>query len=176
MKKNLVALALGVCALGAGFSALARMHNDYIDRARVIAVTRMYETVRVSRPMEECRTERVVRHEPRRDSYAGVLAGGIIGGVIGKQFGRGDGKAAMTVAGSLLGASIGNDLGQPGYARRYVSDERRCEVYDREEIEEQLIGYRVEYRYKGQTFVTRTSEHPGRYIPVRVDVEPIRDY
>jgi uncharacterized protein YcfJ len=176
MNKTFVAVALGVCMLSGTVSAVARGHHDYVDQARVISATPLYEAVRINRPVEECWTETVVREERYRKSYTGTLAGGILGGVIGNQFGRGSGKTAMTVAGTLLGASIGNDLSGDRYPRRYVTDERRCEVYDRYETREQLVGYRVKYRYQGQTFVTETSEHPGRYIPVRVDVEPIARY
>ena len=44
---------------------------------------------------------------------------------------------------------------------------------DHYEAQQQLVGYRVEYRYEGQTFTTRTIEHPGEFIRVRVNVDPV---
>lgn len=43
---------------------------------------------------------------------------------------------------------------------------------DRREYREEHVGYRVKFRYNGQTFWTRTHRHPGDRIPVRVSVEP----
>lgn len=110
------------------------------------------------------------------DRAAGTIAGGILGGVVGNQFGHGGGRTAMTVAGTLIGASIGNDLSGRAPRHGRVIERERCERVDRVEYDERLVGYRVEYRYQGQTFVTRTEEHPGRRIPVRVAVEPVRSY
>jgi len=148
--------------------------DRYTDHARVISATPIYRTVEVNHPEEQCWDERVVHHRERRHAPVPTLAGGIIGGVIGNQFGRGSGKAAMTAAGALLGAAIGHEAGHDRHARRYVTHERRCELVDHYVTEERLVGYRVEYRYKGETFVTRTDEHPGRRIPITVSVKPAR--
>ncbi len=148
--------------------------DSYTDYARVVSATPIYETVEVAYPEEQCWDERVVHHRRARHSPVGTIAGGIVGGVIGNQFGRGRGKAAMTVAGTLLGAAIGHEASHRPGGRRYVTSERRCELVDRYTTEERLLGYRVEYRYKGETFVTRTDEHPGRRIPIVVSVEPAR--
>ena len=176
MKRFLAASVAAFCAVAATGLAFAGRYNDFVDTAKVISATPSYETVRVSRPIEECWDERVVHRDYGHDGYAGTIAGGIVGGVIGNQFGRGRGRTAMTVAGTLLGASIGSDLGRSRYAREVVTYERRCEVVDSYAVEEHLVGYDVEYRYKGKMFVTRTSEHPGSRIPVRVAVEPVREY
>jgi uncharacterized protein YcfJ len=44
---------------------------------------------------------------------------------------------------------------------------------NRYEPRQQVVGYRVDYRYEGQTFTTRTRGYPGRFIRVRVDVDPV---
>jgi uncharacterized protein YcfJ len=51
-----------------------------------------------------------------------------------------------------------------------VEHVRHCETVDRYEEEQELTGYRVKYRYDGRIFYTHTTEHPGKYIPVRVKV------
>ena len=102
-----------------------------------------------------------------------VTAGGIVGGVVGNQFGGGHGKTALTVAGTLLGASVGHEYNRSHYRpRSTVEHVRRCETVDRYEQQQQLVGYRVKYRYEGQIYYTETDEHPGKFIPVRVRVTP----
>jgi len=168
MKKSTLILSLGL--LGASATALA--DNSFSDRARVISSEPEYETIRINEPVERCWNERVHhRGRPGSDSYTPTIAGAIVGGVVGNQFGKGSGKDAMTVAGALLGASVGNDLGKrPG--RAYVSSERRCELVDNFREHEELVGYRVKYRYNGKIFHTRTPYDPGRYLDVRVSVAP----
>jgi uncharacterized protein YcfJ len=159
-------------------SGAAVSGQSFVDKARVIEAVPQYETVEVANPVTECWTERVARNDYRRGGYTAPLAGGIIGGVVGNQFGRGRGKTALTVAGALLGASIGNDHNNARYrgrrgGHRGAKQVQRCETIDRYEQEQQLTGYRVKYRYEGQTYYTQTAEYPGKFIPVRVKVSPV---
>ncbi len=163
-----------IIAAGTSASALARHGSDNIHYAKVVSATPIYETVEINRPTQECWDERVVHRRSR--SHTGTIAGGILGGVIGNQFGHGRGKAAMTVAGTLLGASVGRDISRDHGGRGYVTHERRCETVDHYVTEEQLVGYRVKYRYKGDIYRTRTDEHPGKRIPVEVSVKPANYY
>lgn len=173
MNRMITAAAFGLIAASASATALARHGDGFYDTARVVWAEPIYETVQVSRPVEECWTEQVLVGDPRRGSYTGTIAGGIIGGVVGNQFGRGNGKTALTVAGTLLGASIGRDLSHRHTSVRRVVEEERCELVEQVDYREQVVGYRVKYRYKGQTFFTRTDEHPGERIRIRVDVDPV---
>ena len=171
MKRLMAVLIFGSSTLA--FSGAALSGQSFIDKARVIEATPQYETVEVANPVTECWTERVARNDHRRGGYTAPLAGGIVGGVVGNQFGRGRGKTALTIAGALLGASIGNDHNTSHYrGRRGVEHVQRCETVDRYEQQQQLAGYRVKYRYEGQTYYTETAEHPGKHIPVRVSVSP----
>lgn len=171
MKKSTLIMTLGLI----GATATAMADNSFNDQARVISSEPLYETVRVNQPLERCWNERVHhRSSPGSDSYTPTIAGAIVGGVVGNQFGKGSGKDAMTVAGALLGASVGNDLGKRP-RRGYVTSERRCELVDNFSEHEELVGYRVKYRYNGKTFHTRTRHDPGRYLNVRVSVAPSGD-
>ncbi len=175
-KNHLAAWIIGCCALTLAAQAEARWNDTYVDSAKVISATPIYETIEINRPVERCYDERV---EHRRSGYrspAGTLVGGIVGGMLGNQIGRGRGRTAATVAGTVLGASVGRGLSHQEGDRRYVTNERRCELVDQYDTEERLLGYRVKYRYKGRIFETRTSEHPGRRIPVRIDVDPLDAY
>ncbi len=146
------------------------------DTARVIRVTPIYETVRVSIPEERCWKEQYYQRSDygHDDSYTPPIVGAIVGGVVGNQFGRGSGKTAMTVAGSLLGASIARDLSRSEQPVDYrPRQRRRCEVTERVEEHEEIVAYRVKYRYRGHVFHTRMNHHPGKHIQVRVAVQPI---
>lgn len=172
MKKRTVFLAMSIIAA----PGLALADNGFTDKARVISSQPLYEIVRVNQPEERCWNEQVHhRGGYRSDSYTPSIAGAIVGGVVGNQFGKGSGKDAMTVAGALLGASVGNDLGKRP-TRGYVSSERRCEVVDHFREHEELVGYDVKYRYKGQVFQTRTARDPGKFIDVHVSVVPAAGY
>ena len=172
MKRVTGAIILGIGIVSETASAGVH-HLGYVDDARVIWARPIYETVEVARPVEECRTERVVHRGRRAHSYTGTIAGGIIGGVVGNQIGRGSGRTILTVAGGLLGASIGHDLSNRSVRRPRVTRKEVCEVVEHYEEREQIVGYRVKYRYNGQTFITRTQEHPGKRIRIRVKVKPV---
>lgn len=144
--------------------------DEYVDYAKVISAEPIYETVQVVHPVKKCWNEEV--EYQRGGSAAGAIAGGVVGGVLGHQFGRGSGNAAMTMAGTILGATVGRDLGEES-THTVIADERHCETVDRYTEEERKVGYRVTYRYKGKTLVTRTETDPGDTIPIRVAIEPL---
>ena len=153
--------------------------DGYFAYAKVIHAEPIVRIVTVSSPRRECWNEKLrhYRRHGRRGSrsYTPMVVGGIVGGVVGNQFGRGRGRNALTLAGALLGASIGRDIGaQPhrGY-RPYTTTERHCEVREEYHEEERIEGYRVTYRYKGKTFVTRTDHHPGKRIRIKIHIEPV---
>ena len=172
MKRIMTAMTLGISALA--FTGAAVSGNGFIGNADVIEAHPLYETVEVAHPVTECWTETVSRNKHRPESYIAPIAGGVVGGVVGHQFGKGRGKTALTVVGTLLGASLGH-----GYSasrprqRQTVEHVRRCATVDQYEQQQQLVGYRVKYRYEGQTYYTQTTEHPGKHIPVRVKVSPV---
>jgi len=175
MKTKTAVVALGLSVFLTSINAVAG--KSFYDKAKVVSVNPIYETVQISHPEERCWKERVHhRGWGHRGSYTPVIAGAIVGGVVGNQFGGGHGRDALTVAGALLGASVGNDLAKQGRRRGHVRVERHCETVDIYKEEEVLAGYRVKYRYHGKVFTTRTDTHPGKRIKVRVGVEPAPKY
>lgn len=175
MKRIMTAITIAMTALVFSTTADARHGGQgYIEKARVILADPIYETVEVVQPVRECWNERVTRHRRTFGSYAGPITGGVIGGVLGNGLGNGKkSKRALTVAGTLLGASIGHNLGSGHRRTPAYETVRHCETVDHYEEQEQVVGYRVKYRYEGQVYTTRTTEHPGKFIRVRVDVHPI---
>ncbi len=175
MKKKMQGTLL-IMALSAASIAVSAGQAFY-DKAKVLRVTPIYETVEVARPEKRCWNERVEHRRSRQiDSYTPSIAGAIVGGVVGNQFGKGRGKDAMTVAGALLGASVGHDLARHPGPRTYVTTERRCKVVDRYQEKQVLSGYRVKYRYRGNVYTTRTTTDPGKHLRVRVEVQPAEEY
>ncbi|MGI9321399.1 MAG: glycine zipper 2TM domain-containing protein [Thiogranum sp.] len=174
MRRIIAAIPIGVTVLtSCGTVPSGPAVPGYVDTAEVIQAEPLYKPVQVAHPVNECWIERVTYGNPGHNAYAGPVAGGIIGGVLGNQLASGRGRTAMTVAGTLLGASVGHRLSAASYRPPTTADVRRCTTRNRYEQRQQLVGYRVDYRYEGQTFTTRTNRHPGRFIRVRVNVDPV---
>ncbi|MCU7921887.1 MAG: glycine zipper 2TM domain-containing protein [Candidatus Thiodiazotropha sp. (ex Dulcina madagascariensis)] len=172
------ALTIGTLLLVASMTATAGHRDHYRDTAKVIDVEPIYRSVEISYPEQECWDEEVSHYRPDGRRYTGTVLGGIIGGVVANSIsrGRGRGRDAATLAGTLLGGAIGHDVSQQNRRGHYTTSvERRCEVTHHSRYEEQLVGYDVTYRYKGRVFTTRTKQHPGKRIPVAVNVRPVDD-
>jgi len=173
------ALATAVCGLLISAAPAYADHDDYgWAYAKVVRAEPIYREVRVREAREVCEEVPVVE----RTTYRGgadpgaVLVGAVIGGVIGHQFGGGSGKDAATAAGAFIGASHAAENSYRG--RRVVEREvyeTRCETVRPVRYEEVVTGYDVTYRYQGRLYHTRTHDHPGKRIQVRVDVRPYRD-
>jgi len=138
--------------------------------ADVLRSNPVYDTVRSAAPREECYDERVERRDGGNGT-GGTVLGAIIGGALGNQVGKGDGRKAATVAGAVIGGAIGRDQATRNDGR-YDSVERRCRVVDDFREERRLAGYDVEYRYRGEVYMSRLDYDPGDKLRVRVSVTP----
>lgn len=168
--------------------------NGFIDYANVTDVQPVYETVVKTVPVERCWNERVKPdyrerrahgHYGRNNSATPALLGAIIGGALGNELGNRKRNKQFGVAiGGILGASIGQDIGRQHAEERGYDDGRhnadhyrvveRCGV-ERETYEEQeLVGYEVSYRYRGNHYTTVTDNHPGDKLKVHINVLPVR--
>ncbi len=150
-------------------------HHQGPARARVERVVPVVTHVTVPSSREECWSEPVVVRHPGSGSYTPMIVGGIIGGVVGNQVGKGTGKDVATVAGAALGASVGRDIyGGPRGGGSTVHHEQRCRTVDTSYTEERVDGYRVRYRYQGDSHWARMDHDPGDWVRVGVDVRPGR--
>lgn len=146
--------------------------------AEVVRSSPIYETVSYTVPVQECRQETVAYHdEPRARSATGPILGAIIGGALGNAVGhKKRNKQVGTVVGAVLGGSIGADIARQRRAARtpvrYATEEV-CHTVDERRFEEQIAGYRVTYRYGGETYTTTMDRDPGSSLRVRVRVTPI---
>lgn len=168
-------LTLVVAATLVPTTALADGRYQY---ARVLSSDPIYETVSYTVPVEECRQEPVAYPQDRgRASATGPIVGAIIGGALGNAVGhKKRNKQVGTAVGAILGGSIGADIArrhrqQNAYTR--YGTEQVCSVYHEERFEEELTGYRVTYRYGGETYSTTLDHDPGDSLRVRVHVTPV---
>ncbi|MBX2823885.1 MAG: glycine zipper 2TM domain-containing protein [Gammaproteobacteria bacterium] len=179
--------------------------ETFTDYARVVNVEPIYGEIAYEKPHRECWLEeqhhvtvheghdnyRLKRQRPNR-SVGDTLAGGVIGGVIGNQLGRrgSDGaRVGATVVGAIIGSALANESsGSSARHRRHRPHQQRpvhkpvqsrpverCTTHVTTEYKRHITAYQVTYRYKGQTFTTRTEQDPGDRIPVRISIRPIHD-
>lgn len=172
--------ALALVGLAVAGSALAqdrgygneRDDNERVAWADVLRVDPVYGEVQVSRPREECYDAEVGGyHDARDNNGAGTVIGAIVGGVLGNTVGKGDGRKAATVAGALVGGAIGNNAARRD-DRYYPATETRCRTIDDRSSERRIVGYDVQYRYRGDVYMSHLDYDPGERMRVRVSVTP----
>ncbi len=151
--------------------AWAQAEQSFVARAKVRSVEPEYRWVRVNRPETHCWDE-AVYSDGEYDDILPMIVGGAVGGALGHQVGGGRGKDVATVAGAIAGTLIGHRMsdhhGRP--RKRY---ERRCETENHWVEERERVGYRVTYRFAGREFTTLMDRRPGKWIDVRVNLEPL---
>lgn len=143
------------------------------------------------------------RYDGTVGAVAGGAIGGAIGHQFGKGKGKKAATIVGAIAGAVIGSraatkngpngdyypsdgragNYANDHDHNNYGAQYSHNTRRCEpqyktvrkcrtIYD-DSYTNTVVGYRVTYRYKGQSYETRTKNRPGRYIRLRVTIQPI---
>lgn len=144
--------------------------NSKVAWADVLRVDPVYD--RVHGPAHEVCDDVPVSYPPddRGNRAAGTVIGAIVGGVLGSTVGKGDGRRAATVAGAVAGGAIGNNMarGSDGY---YDGVERRCRM-EAGPAENRIVAWDVQYRYRGDVFMSRLGYDPGDRLRVRVSIEP----
>ncbi|HFD88100.1 MAG TPA: glycine zipper 2TM domain-containing protein [Gammaproteobacteria bacterium] len=180
-KAALLTSSLILTLLPAGAFA-DRLHHggqrSFTDTARVVNVEPVYENVTTSHPERECWEEEVYYsdsgYDNHRDNTAlNMIVGGALGGALGHNLGRHSDTAK--IAGAVIGSAIGYDASRRhGRKHRlHRGTEERCQTVYEKETHEKLDGYRVTWRYHGQTFTSRMNEDPGSKIRVRVRLTPL---
>jgi uncharacterized protein YcfJ len=171
---------LGVTALlivsSANALAYRRDRSDDVEYAPVTRVEPIYESREIVRPQEQCWTEHVPVRSNQPHSYTAPILGALIGGALGNSLGHHDSnKKVGTVVGAALGGSIGRDIGyrnSGGYQPAAYRDEETCRTVERASYRDEVVAYRVNYRYHGRDYITEMPYDPGARIPVQIDVKP----
>ena len=171
MKQPLVTSALALSLLAAVLTQPAHGHHkhrfyqaDPYVWGRVIDVQPIIETRYVTLRDRHCPRH----HRYRAHSPTPVVVGAVLGAALGHRIGDGYGDPGVAaVAGGLLGASVGHDA-----ARRHYREEPHCYVDTRMEARDDIVGYRVTYRYAGKLYRARMNRDPGDWVKLQVDVRP----
>jgi uncharacterized protein YcfJ len=140
--------------------------------ADVLRVDPVYDRVATSAPHEECDDVPVDRRvDNGNNNAAGTVIGAIVGGVLGHTVGKGDGRKAATVAGAVVGGAVGH--GVASQDDRYASaTERNCVMVQDAADERRIVAYDVQYRYRGDVYMSRLDYDPGERMRVRVSIAP----
>lgn len=164
------------------------LENAHYGWADVLRVDPVYNTSAPAAPEEECWEEQVpvepaVGSEGNRKPNVGGVFGAIVGGLLGNRFGKGSGRVVATAAGAVAGAVVGSNLadtdddnvednGEPQY-----TTQRRCrplgDTPAPAPAQPKVIGYEVEYRYRGDVYTSRLRNDPGDRLRVRVNITPV---
>ena len=176
--KAVVTLAAALLLAGTQVKAQDRNYdrdhdpeNAKVAWADVLRVDPIYDRVQASNPRQECDDVPVERHVDNGNKAAGTVLGAIVGGVLGSTVGKGDGRRAATVAGAVVGGAVGNNVAR-GDDRYYSDTERRCRVVQDVAEERRIVAYDVQYRYRGDVYMSRINYDPGDRLRVRISVEP----
>ena len=172
----LAALAVGtisqVKAQDRGYDDDRAVDNSRLAWADVLRVDPVYDNVVQNRPREECYDADVNRrYDTRGNNTGSTVLGAIVGGALGNQVGKGDGRKAATIAGALIGGAIGNDQARRD-DRYYTDSETRCRTISERSSERRIVGYDVQYRYRGDVYSSQLDYDPGERMRVRVNVMP----
>lgn len=166
-----------VAALAFPFATLAQQpppaENVSYDFAEVLRADPIFQRVILREEEQRCDDEAVYeRIESNGGNRAGTVLGAIIGGVVGNQIGSGSGRVAATVGGAVVGGAIGNRSGEQ--QGRVVEEVRPgCRIVEVERESRELIGYEVEYRHKGDVYISRMNHDPGNRLQIRVAITPV---
>ncbi|KFN41107.1 glycine zipper 2TM domain-containing protein [Arenimonas oryziterrae] len=133
--------------------------------AQVLRARPAFETFRIRTPEQRCEGQAV---RDGGNPTGGTVAGAVVGGALGNQVGKGDGRKAATVAGAVAGAVIGRNIDRNNGS----ASSGRCRTVEVEREERRVVGYDVEYVYKGEKYMSRLPYDPGNRLRVRVSVTP----
>ena len=139
------------------------VHYGWAD---VLRVSPVYGAARAEHH-QECIEEPVVVHDSPRPGSA--LLGAVVGGVLGNTVGKGDGRTAATVVGAVAGGAIGSAAGR---GRTYETTAANCHDVVTVDQARPILGYDIEYRYRGDVYASRLNYDPGERLRVRINVSP----
>lgn len=161
-----------VSAAGAGYDNAGAADNTKVAWADVLRVDPVYSYEQTGAPRQQCDDVPVERQVDNGNRAAGTVLGAIVGGVLGSTIGKGDGRRAATVVGAVAGGAIGNNAAR-GDGSSYADTERRCHLVNDAQPARRVVAYDVQYRYRGDVFMSRLDFDPGDRLRVKVSIEPV---
>jgi uncharacterized protein YcfJ len=133
--------------------------------AQVLRAEEVTEQVITRTPEERCDE---VEYRQTGQTAGGTVVGALVGAALGNQVGKGDGRKAATVAGAVAGGAIGHNIAR----NRAEAEAQGCRIVEVEREEQRVVGYDVEYMYKGEKYMSRLPYDPGNRLRIRVSVVP----
>ena len=141
--------------------------NVHYGWADVLRVTPVFGVARTEHHQECVDEPVVVRNSPHPGS---TLLGAVVGGVLGNTVGKGDGRTAATVVGVVAGGAIGSAAGR---GQTYETTTTNCHDVVTVDEGRPLVGYDVQYRYRGDMYASRLNYDPGARVRVKINVLPV---
>jgi uncharacterized protein YcfJ len=132
--------------------------------AQVLRADEVVDVVVTRHPEERCDAQTPVQAH----TTGSTVLGAIVGAAVGNQVGGGNGRKVATVAGAVAGGAIGHNIA----TNRAEAEARGCHIVEVERQERQIVGYDVEYMYKGEKYMSRLPYDPGNRLRIRVSVTP----
>jgi uncharacterized protein YcfJ len=139
--------------------------NVSFGYAQVLRADEVVEIQRTRTTEERCDG---AEYRQSGKTTGGTVIGAIVGAALGNQVGDGDGRKAATVAGAVAGGVIGNNIAR----NRVEGQSGGCRLVEVQREAPVVVGYDVEYMYKGEKYVSRLPYDPGNRLRVRVSVMP----
>lgn len=140
--------------------------------AQVVSVT----PVRATRaPQQVCHDVVVDQAAPPKDQHniAGTAIGAVAGGLLGHMVGGGKGNTLATVAGAVGGGYAGNRIENSHHQPQVTQTvQRQCNTVAGSD---KIVGYDVQYVYKGVTRTARMDHDPGNQVQVKEGVVAVSD-
>ncbi len=174
---SLLCVAPAFAQAPAAAQSMAVDENSHYGWADVLRVDPVYGGPTSAVPAPPCYEEQVpvdASAESAAQERRGIatVVGAFIGGILGNRVGKGSGRVAATVAGAVAGGVAGNRLaaGDAPPARPQYTTQRHCPPSAA--AAPKVIGYDVEYRYRGDVYTSRLANDPGDRLRVRVAVTP----
>jgi len=133
--------------------------------AQVLRAEEVTERVVTRTPEERCDE---VEYRQSGQTAGGTVIGAVVGAALGNQVGKGDGRKVATVAGAVAGGAVGHKIASD----RAEAEARGCQIVEVEREELRVVGYDVEYMYKGEKYMSRLPYDPGNRLRIRVSVVP----
>ena len=174
---KILAVCFPLCLLLLSHPVSARHATTHYAYARVLAVQPVYR--QSVRHVETCYHDAVAHRRHARDSNAIVplMTGAVVGGAIVNATGpKRRAKQREIIAGAVVGGVIADRIIERRQNRRQrvaINGNRQCVRTQETHHGQQLQGYQVTYRYRGQEFSTFTRQHPGKRIRLAVNLTPV---
>jgi uncharacterized protein YcfJ len=161
---GVVVVARPVVPVAVVHPVVLSVHYGWAD---VLRVTPVYGVARTEHHQECVDEPVVVRNSPHPGS---TLLGAVVGGVLGNTVGKGDGRTAATVVGAVAGGAIGSVAGR---GQSYETTATNCHDIVTVDEGRPLVGYDVQYRYRGDVYASRLNYDPGARVRVQINVSPV---